>query len=65
MKPKDICHMVRLFQNLSQRDFAKRYGKTAQTIHNWENGKTKIPIEVWVEISEFFRNNISGAKVIG
>ncbi len=55
--------MIRLFelrmeQNLSQRELAKKLNISQGTYNNWENGKTQPSIEDMIEISKLFRVSV-------
>ena len=55
--------MVRLYelrmeQNLSQRELAKKLNISQGTYNNWENGKTEPSIEDLIEISKLFKVSV-------
>ena len=48
---------VRLKQNLSQREFALKYGVTYQAVSKWENGKNLPDISILRQICK--ENNVN------
>ncbi len=55
--------MIKLFelrveQNLSQREMAKKLNISQGTYNNWENGKTEPSISDLIEISKMFKVSV-------
>ena len=52
----NLIKEIRKKNNLTQAEFAERYGVTYQTVSKWENGKNIPDIMLLKQISEDFDN---------
>jgi len=46
---------ARVNAGYSQEDVAKQIGRGKQTLSNWENGKTKIDAEAFMELCRLYK----------
>ena len=53
-----LIKKIRKENNLTQQDFAKKYGVTYQAVSKWENGKNIPDVSLLKEISKDFNVNI-------
>lgn len=54
----ETIRIIREWTNLTQKDFAKRIGKSKRTIEQYEAGKINYGIEILKTISKEFNINI-------
>lgn len=55
----DLLRVVRAHKRETQTDFANRYGRTLQTLRNWEGGRITIPTRVLIDCMQYFYMYIS------
>ena len=51
-------HYLRKRENLSQEEFAERFGVSRQSVAKWENGESTPDVEKCVEISDYYETTV-------
>ena len=58
----DIIKFIRQWTNLTQKDFAKKVGKSKRTIEDYESGTTNYNIQFLKDIANKFELDITISK---